>query len=311
MHVYRFASRNPEHRPAVLTIGNFDGVHLGHQALLRRVVAEAHATDSGSAVLTFDPHPQQVLKARTVPLLSTLPLRLRLFEQLGLDAAYIIPFTRELARLSAEQFMAQYLLARFDIRRLVIGYDFAFGRNRAGTAEVLEEMAGRWGFSLEVFPAVAQGEEVVSSTRVREALAAADFGRTRRLLGRPYSVLLPVERGERRGHALGFPTINQPARQPLPIPYGIYASRALVAGHLLDGVSNYGVRPTVNGGDTPVLETYLFGFSGELYDRDVEVMPLHFLRPEERFADLEALREAIAGDCRRARDWLAAHPDAP
>ncbi|MCZ6552169.1 MAG: hypothetical protein O7A67_00070, partial [SAR324 cluster bacterium] len=209
MQVYPFRETDRVTDRTVLTIGNFDGVHLGHQALIRKVVEEAHAGNCASAILTFDPHPQQVLKSRAVPVLTTLPLRLRLFEALGLDAAYIVPFTRELAAKSAEEFLREYLLDHFRVQRMIIGYDFAFGRNRDGTAQALEALSRRHGFDLEIFPAVVLGEDVVSSTRIREALSAADFALAERLLGRAYSVLAEVARGDRRGHELGFPTLNQ------------------------------------------------------------------------------------------------------
>lgn len=303
MQVYPFRETDRVTDRTVLTIGNFDGVHLGHQALIRKVVEEAHSGNCASAILTFDPHPQQVLKSRAVPVLTTLPLRLRLFEALGLDAAYIIPFTRELAAKSAEEFLREYLLDHFRVQRMIIGYDFAFGRNRDGTAQALEALSRRHGFDLEIFPAVVLGEDVVSSTRIREALSAADFALAERLLGRAYSVLAEVERGDRRGHELGFPTLNQPARDPLPIPFGVYASRAVVDGRAYDGVSNYGVRPSIGKRD-PLLETHLFDFSGELYGQMIEVRPLAKLRGERKFPSLENLKAQIAEDCTQARAVL-------
>jgi riboflavin kinase/FMN adenylyltransferase len=254
-------------------------------------------------VVTFDPHPQQVLKAEPTPILSSLALRLREFEALGLDQACIVPFTRELAAQTAEQFMGDYLLRRFSIRRMVIGYDFAFGHNRAGTAGVLERLSGEHGFALEIFPAVELDGDVVSSTRIRRALGTPDFPAAERLLGRPWSVLAEVEPGEKLGRQLGFPTINQPAREPLPIPYGIYAARAVVDGRAYGAASSYGVRPTL-GVTAPLLETHLFDFQGDLYGKPVEVIPLRWLREERKFPDLDALKAQIAEDCRQAREVL-------
>jgi riboflavin kinase/FMN adenylyltransferase len=304
MKVYSFRAVEPVPEATILTVGNFDGVHLGHQALIRRVVAEARAAGSASVVVTFDPHPQQVLKVHVVPLLTTLPLRLRLFEALGVDQACIIPFTPELAAKSAEAFLKEYLLDQFSVRRMVIGYDFAFGRNRAGTAEVLKELSARHGFALEIFPAVVLGEEIVSSTRIRAALAEADFAHAAELLGRPWSWLAPVERGQRLGRELGYPTLNQSAREPLPIPFGIYASRAIAGGRGYGGASSYGIRPTL-GTREPVLETHLFDFEGDLYGSLVEVIPLRRLREERRFPSLDSLKAQIAEDCRQAREVLA------
>jgi riboflavin kinase/FMN adenylyltransferase len=288
----------------VLTIGNFDGVHLGHQALIRRTVEDARAQGAEAVVVTFDPHPQQVLKAQPVPLLTTLPLRLRLFEELGADAACVIPFTAELAALSAEAFLRERLLGAFRVSRLVIGYDFAFGHNREGTVEVLRSAGGRYGFTLDIVPAVMLDGEAVSSTRIRASLASADFAAAARLLGRPWSHLAPVERGEQLGRELGFPTLNQPAREPLPIPFGIYASRAVLDGRSYDAASSFGVRPTLDQHE-PILETHLFDFAGDLYGKLVEVIPVKLLRPELKFPDLAALKAQIAEDCRQAREVLA------
>lgn len=308
MNIHRFRNSNPgetTRETTVLTIGNFDGVHLGHQALIRKVVKEARATGSTSAVVTFDPHPQQVLKHEPTPILSSLPLRLRIFESLELDQACIVPFTPELAAKSAEQFLAEYLLEQFAIRRLVIGYDFAFGHNREGTADVLEAVSARHGYDLEIFPAVVLDGEAVSSTRIRNALAVADFGVAERLLGRPWSVLAEVEAGEKLGRQLGFPTINQPAREPLPIPFGIYAAHAIVEGRSYGAASSYGIRPTL-GKTEPLLETHLFDFEGDLYGKLVEVIPVQRLRDERKFPSLDALKQQIAEDCRKAREVLEA-----
>ena len=288
----------------VLTIGNFDGVHLGHQALIRQVVREARETGLRSDLLTFHPHPQSVLRADPPPMLTTLPLRLRLFEQLGLDAAHIVPFTREFALKSARSFVVEDLLTRFRVRKLIIGYDFHFGRNREGSAELLHQLSSEHGFAFEVFPAVSLGGEKVSSSRIRAALAEADFAAAERLLGRPYSVLETVVHGEQRGRQIGFPTLNLVPGERLPLPYGVYAARVTVQGRGYDAVSNYGLRPTV-GGREPVLETYVFGFDAQVYGELAEVFPLRLLRAERKFPSLAALQAQIAADRDAAQAFLA------
>jgi riboflavin kinase/FMN adenylyltransferase len=290
---------------AVVTIGNFDGVHLGHQALIRRVVEDARVLGAASILLTFHPHPQAVLRAHQVPILTSLRLRLRLFERLGLDEACVIAFTPEFAQIPAERFVEEYLIAPFRLRKLIIGYDFAFGRHREGTAELLMQAAHEHGFGFEVFPAVSVGEETVSSTRIRGFLQAGEFAQAARLLGRPYSVLEPVVRGRQQGRLLGFPTLNQVPEEPLPIPFGVYAVRAQVAEQTLGGVANYGIRPTVEGTTAPILETFLFDFAGDVYDQVVEVLPLKRLREERRFPSLDALKAQIAKDRDAARAYLA------
>lgn len=297
-------------RPAVVTIGNFDGVHLGHQALIGLVVAEAKRMGVASALLTFHPHPQTVIRGEAPPMITTSSMRLRLFEQLGLDAAYFIPFTREFSKITPREFVDSYLSTHFQIRKLMIGYDFHFGRDRVGSAEVLESLSKDHGFDFEVFPEFSQDGRKVSSSDIRAALAALDFAAARAFLGRPFSILETVTQGERRGRALGFPTLNQVAEDPLPIPFGVYASRAIIGkptagknapqAHALAGVSNYGIRPTV-GGTSPVLETHLFDFDQDIYGELVEVIPLRRLREERKFASLEELTRQIGLDCEQAR----------
>jgi riboflavin kinase/FMN adenylyltransferase len=301
--VFNFRNFDPAARHAVVTIGNFDGVHLGHQALIRRVVEEARVLHAAGILLTFDPHPQTVLRQHPVALLSSLPMRLRLFDQLGLDAACIINFTPEFARMSAQAFVDEYLFARFQVRKLIIGYDFAFGHNRAGTAEVLLQLSRTHDFMFEVFPALKVGQDTVGSSVIRALLGGGDFAAAARLLGRAYSVLEPVAAGEQRGRTLGVPTINQAPQAPLPIAGGVYAVHAIVGEQMLGGVSNYGVRPTV-GGQTALLETHLFDFSGDLYGQTVEVIPRVHLRPERKFPSLEALKAQIVLDQEQARHAL-------
>ncbi|MEE8433998.1 MAG: bifunctional riboflavin kinase/FAD synthetase, partial [bacterium] len=296
--------------PAVVTIGNFDGVHLGHQALIGRVVAEAGQMGVASALLTFHPHPQTIIRGEAPPMITPSTMRLRLFEQSGLDAAYFIPFTREFSKITPKEFVNSYLSTHFQIRKLMIGYDFHFGKGRSGSAEVLKRLSKDHGFDFEAFPEVSLDGRKVSSSAIRAALGALDFETARAFLGRPFSILEKVIQGERRGRALGFPTLNQKVEDPLPIPFGVYASRAIVRDNTvgvnavgertLQGISNYGIRPTV-GGTSPVLETHLFDFEQDLYGELVEVIPLHRLREERKFASLEDLTRQIGLDCDQAR----------
>lgn len=304
MDIFHFNDFKPQGLPeAVITIGNFDGVHLGHQALIRHTVAEAKKLGVSSALLTFQPHPQVVLRPDPVPVISSRHLRLRVFESLGLNSAYFIPFTTELAKLEPETFVFDYLLSRFRIRKLIIGFDFHFGRKRAGNAELLGEISRKHGFAFEVFAEIMLKGEKVSSTMVRKALAGGDFKCAERLLGRPFSVLEPVVEGDKRGRTLGFPTLNQLTEGALPLPHGVYASRACLGGAWYQGVSNYGLRPTV-GGEKPVLETHLFDFTGDAYGELVEIVPLKQLRGERTFESLDALKAQIARDSEQARDYL-------
>lgn len=299
---------HPGSGDTVLTIGNFDGVHLGHQALIRRVLKDAEENSARSALITFNPHPQSVLLAHRVPILTNLEQRLTLFEQLGLDTVAVIPFTQQLAQQSAEAFVEQYILANFKVKGVVIGYDFAFGRNREGTAAVMEEFSRSHGFFFDVFPAYDFGEDIVSSTRIRGALNDGDFDLAAKLLDRPYSVLGPVVEGRRQGRELGFPTLNLVPEDPLPLIYGVYAVRAGLGEETLNGVCNYGVKPTV-GAAVPTLEVHLFNFSRQAYGETLEVIPVARLREERKFASLDELRAQIARDSGQARELLAARAE--
>lgn len=297
---------SPGPHPAVVTIGNFDGVHLGHQALIDRVVSEAKRMGVKSALLTFHPHPQTIVRGEAPPMLTTAAMRLRLFEQSGLDAAYFIPFTKAFSRTTPEDFVNDYLSANFQIRKLMIGYDFHFGQGRSGSADVLERLSKDQGFEFETFAEISFEGRKVSSSAIRAALAELDFATARKFLGRPFSILEKVSVGNRKGRTLGFPTLNQVPEDPLPIPFGVYASRAIVGAQTLPGVSNYGIRPTI-GGTSPVLETHLFNFDQDLYGELVEVIPLHQLREERKFDSLAELTRQIGLDCDQAQ---AFHRDA-
>ena len=303
MQIIRFRER-PEQEQTVLTIGNFDGVHLGHQALIRRMLQDAGEHNAQSALITFNPHPQSVLLAHRVPILTNLEQRLKLFEQLGLDTVAVIPFTQQLSQQSAEEFVGQFILERFRVRGMVIGYDFAFGRNREGTAAVMEQFSRTHNFFFDVFPAFDFGGDIVSSTRIRGALDKGDFELAAKLLGRPYSVLGPVVRGLRQGRQLGFPTLNLVPEDPLPLNYGVYAVRVSLGGEKLDGVCNYGVKPTV-GTAVPTMEVHLFDFSREAYGETVEIFPVTRLRDERKFGSLDELKAQIAKDSDQARGLLS------
>jgi riboflavin kinase/FMN adenylyltransferase len=305
LKVFNFRNFDPAALHAVVTIGNFDGVHVGHQALIQRVVEEARVLHAAGVLLTFQPHPQTVLRNTPVAVIGSLPLRLRLFERLGLDMACIIPFSAEFAAKTAREFVDEYLFNQFRVKKLIIGYDFGFGRNREGSAEMLLQVSRQHGFMFEVFPAVALDGQTVSSRLIREILGRCDFAQAARLLGRPYSILEPVATGQQRGRTLGFPTANQVPGDPLPIPFGVYAVQAQVGEARFGGVANYGIRPTV-GAPGPVLETHLFDFAGDLYGQLLEVIPQRKLRDERKFPSLAALKTQIAQDLAEARRVLGA-----
>lgn len=303
---------------AWVTIGAFDGVHRGHQALLRDFVAEARAHNAPAVVVTFYPHPAEVLGNRRNPFyLSTPEEKAALIARLGVDVLVTHPFNREVAQRSARDFMED-LHAHLGLRRLWVGYDFALGRHREGDIPTLRRLGEALGYTLHVVEAYRQDGMVVSSTRIRQALAAGDVALAARLLGRPYAVPGKVTRGDGRGRQLGFPTANLAVWPKRMMPAaGVYACQAEAAGEVYPAVVNLGVRPTFERrAVAPRLEAHLLDFSGDLYG---QTLTLHFiarLRPEQRFPSAEALAAQIARDVAAARealqhsDLMELHPEA-
>jgi riboflavin kinase / FMN adenylyltransferase len=292
---------------AVVTLGNFDGVHLGHQAILREAVARARALGGLAVVLTFEPHPMTVLVPDRAPAaVMSLHDRLGALRALGVDVTVVQRFTRAFAALEPETFVREFLVQRLAVRHVVVGYSVNFGRDRAGSGDLLRVLGGRLGFGIDVVGPVIAGGERVSSTRVREALADGDMRRAGTLLGRPFALRGRVVVGDRRGRTLGFPTANLHLKPGLLLPPdGVYAVTAEVDGHAQAGVLNIGVRPTF-GGRQRTVEVHLLDFSGDLYRRWLVVDVVERLRGETAFAGPEALRAAIAADVARARVVLAA-----
>jgi riboflavin kinase/FMN adenylyltransferase len=300
-------------RRPVVTIGNFDGIHLGHQAILSTVVARARALSAAAVVYTFEPHPRKVLRPGSAPaLLTTLEQKLELIAATGVDAVVLEPFTPEFAKTSPAAFVRVCLHARLAPLEVYVGYDFHFGRDREGSMRLLTELGPRLGFAVTIIPEVEVDDGDVNSTRIRECLADGEPERAARMLGRPYSVRGVVVRGEARGRGLGFPTANLAAEnEMLPAP-GVYAGglRLLdpgdpAAGTLLRAVTNVGRRPTF-GGEALRAEAHALDWSGDLYGRRVEISFAVRLRAERRFESVEALRRQIAADVDEARRRLGA-----
>lgn len=297
----------------VLTIGNFDGVHIGHRAILRTVVERAHALDGAAIVYTFDPHPRKVLQPQTAPrLLATLDQKLEWLAEAGIDHVVIEPFTREFAGTDPERFVRDYLHARFRPLEVYVGYDFHFGKDREGSMRLLSEMGPRLGFAVTIVPEVTIGDEDVNSTRIRALLAEGDVELAARLLGRLYTVRGRVVEGDRRGHALGFPTANLETENEVLPASGVYAARVRrVDAEEGEGVSparpavaNLGHRPTFGGDLRFVIEAHLIDFEGDLYGERLDLGFVKRLREEQRFEGPEALREQIARDVDAARAVL-------
>jgi riboflavin kinase/FMN adenylyltransferase len=292
---------------AVVTVGTFDGVHRGHQAVIAEIVRRAQGRGVESVVVTFDPHPLAVVNPTAAPRLLTLPAeRQRLLAAGGVDRVVTLPFTAELARLSPEAFVRDVLRGQVGMDELVLGHDHAFGRGRSGDVDVVRRIGVADGFRVDVVDAVREDGQPISSTLIRAAVAHGDLALAARWLGRPYSALGEVTRGAGRGRTIGVPTINLPVpdgRKLLP-PDGVYAVWVTVeGGGRVGGMMNQGPRPTFGVAERG-LEVHLFDFAGELYGETVVVEWVHRLRDVQAFASREALVEQLGRDAVAARDCL-------
>jgi riboflavin kinase / FMN adenylyltransferase len=298
-------------RGSVLTIGNFDGVHRGHQALLGQVRALARALDRPTAALLFEPHPRALFQPDKPHFtLTPLPRKLLLLERFGLDIAFVLPFDAAFAALTAQAFVECVLVAGLGVRHVVIGYDFRYGARRTGDPEALRRAGAEHGFGVSVVSQVGEAGEVFSSSAIRAELAQGDVGGAAEVMGHHWRVSGRVLGGAGRGTGLGFPTANLKLPRDVALGHGIYAVRIYMNGARFNGAAYLGTRPTFDDGD-PVLELFLFDFDGNLYGREIEVEFIAFVRPDAKFASIEALKEQMRQDCARAEAILAAAPPTP
>jgi len=289
--------------PIALTIGNFDGVHRGHQAMLLRLCEAAEDLRLTPAVLTFDPHPREFFgRGAAPPRLTRLAQKLEVFRAFGVARTYVARFDAALAQLTADAFIDDVLVRRLDVRWVLVGNDFRFGKGRAGDLGVLRRHATT--FSVEAMHTVLVNGERASSTAVRDALARGELDRAASLLGRHYTISGRVAHGEKRGRTLGFPTANLPLTRRPPVS-GIFAVRVHGLGTApRAGVASVGVRPTITDHGQPILEVYVFDFTESIYGRRVRVEFLHKLRDEEKYDDLDALSAQIRADVAQARAYF-------
>jgi riboflavin kinase/FMN adenylyltransferase len=286
----------------VLTIGNFDGVHRGHLALFEQVKERAKALHGQSAVITFEPHPVQVMKPGTGPrIITPTPQKLELIEKAGIEVLLCLPFTREFAAIGARDFVKVILVDRIGIKELVVGYDYTFGHNREGNISLLREMGDHLGFVVHLVGPVHVNHALVSSTSIRDLVQDGKLDEARVLLGRDYQLQGTVVRGHNRGgRLLGFPTANLQIKDELLPRVGVYAVTVIIDGKTYNGVTNVGYNPTF--GDTPLtVETHILDFSGELLDKTIRINFLKRLRDEKIFRSVEDLSEQISRDIREAK----------
>lgn len=294
-------------RPTVLTLGVFDGLHLGHQLIVQTVVERARAIKAVPTVITFDPHPRAVLHPQSAPpLLQTFDQKVEALGLLGIEQTIVVRFTQEFAQVRAAEFLRDVVRERLQARAVYLGRGFAFGYRREGNIELLKEVSGRLGFHAEEVPEVCLRGQRISSSKIRELLAEGRVNLARRMLGRPYGVEGRVVRGDERGRTLGFPTANlHPQNRVIPRT-GVYVTATLIEGSWRRSVTNIGTRPTF-GRDAlePSIETYVMNWSGDLYGDVVRVRFLQRLRAERKFASIEDLKRQIDLDVERAARYFS------
>jgi riboflavin kinase/FMN adenylyltransferase len=307
MLVYRSLDRitAPLSNP-VVTIGNFDGVHLGHREIFRKLKKVAAEIGGVSVVITFDPHPLKMIPAgKSVTLINTLEEKITLIEASGIDYLIIIPFDAAFAAISAADFVERILVQSIGLKHLIIGYDYAFGRNREGDVSLLKRLGERFSFVVEELQPIAGGSVIYSSSLIRKMITDGAVAEVIGFLGRNFSLAGRVVHGHNRGKSLGFPTANIETDKELIPADGVYAVKVKVADRLYDAACNIGVNPTFTPGSRSI-EVFLFDFAGELYGQDIRVYFFERLRGEERFASPPQLAAAIARDVARCREILAA-----
>lgn len=295
---------HPDFKRGVLALGNFDGVHRGHQAVVRAAIEKAHGQGVPALVLTFEPHPRSVLKPNIPPFrLTPAPVKEKLLRALGVDGIIALPFTPEFSNLSAEEFVQKILIEKLAVSHIVAGFDYVFGYKRGGTMPLLRQWLGPHAVGVtEVTPFRDAQGLVMSSSRTREALQQGDVKTAEHILGRPWSISGIVQHGAKRGSSIGIPTINIALGDYLRPKFGVYAVTARRAkdGAVFQGVANIGNRPTVDG-QTELLEAHLFSFGEMAYGDEFEISLLDFIRPERAFESVEALRAQIFKDMETAK----------
>lgn len=287
----------------VITIGNFDGYHLGHQKLVEQVLSDSKKLNIKGGVLTFDPHPKKVLQSQ-IPFrhIYDQPSKCTILEESGLDACFIIPFTAKFAKMESQVFLEK-LFSFINLKKIIVGYDFNFGKAREGSARLMEQEATKRGIDFLKMPAVKIDGLTVSSTMIRRLLFEGDFEKVGEFLGRPWTISGVVKEGKKLGHTLGFPTINLEPDVLLPLRKGVYTCEVKLGDRTINGVCNVGINPTFEG-TTLKVETHLFDFNEKIYGEQVSVIPEKFLRDETKFDSIDALKMQIRKDVKTAKAFF-------
>ncbi|MCP4749451.1 MAG: bifunctional riboflavin kinase/FAD synthetase, partial [Proteobacteria bacterium] len=288
----------------VITIGNFDGYHLGHQELVRQVLVFKKKLKTKGGILTFEPHPKKVLQSQ-IPfrLIYDNRSKLKFLEQSGLDSCFVVPFTLDFASLSSQEFLEK-LFSFVRLKKIIVGYDFNFGKAREGSASLMKQEAAKRGIDFLQLSPVKVGEITVSSTMIRRLLFEGDFENVTRYLGRPWSINGIVKEGKKLGHTIGFPTLNLEPEILLPLKKGVFACQVELDDRMHNGVCNVGINPTFDGKILKV-EAHIFDYCGDAYHRFVRIFPQKFLREEKKFASVDILKEQIQNDVDATKQFFA------
>jgi riboflavin kinase/FMN adenylyltransferase len=292
--------------PLFLAIGVFDGMHLGHQAVISTSAEHARSVNGTPVVVTFDPHPEKILRPATAPhLLTATQHKIGLIRDLGVGHLLIIAFDKRFAATEPEDFVQQLVKHSKPLREICVGHEWAFGKNRRGNLGLLKKLGAQFDFEVVGIPPVTMNGELVSSTAIRHAVQTGDLRKAAVMLGREYTILGTVVRGDNLGKKIGFPTANLSAHNEQFPPNGVYFAQAILSGVIYPGVVNLGYRPTVSSEKDRVLEIHLFDFDRDIYGRDLEVRFVRYLRPEKKFESVDMLARQIALDVKQARELAA------
>ena len=293
--------------PLFLAIGVFDGMHLGHQAVISTSAEHARSVNGTPVVVTFDPHPEKILRPATAPhLLTATQHKIGLIRDLGVGHLLIIAFDKRFAATEPEDFVQQLVKHSKPLREICVGHEWSFGKNRRGNLGLLKKLGAQFDFEVVGIPPVTMNGELVSSTAIRHAVQTGDLRKAAVMLGREYTILGTVVRGDNLGKKIGFPTANLSAHNEQFPPNGVYFAQAILSGVIYPGVVNLGYRPTVSSEKDRVLEIHLFDFDRDIYGSDIEVRFVRYLRPEKKFESIDMLARQIALDVKQARDLAAA-----
>lgn len=293
---------------SILTLGNFDGLHIGHQELVKMIISRAREVGAVSMVVTFRPHPLKILAPdKCPPLISIYEEKIRLFEKLGIDVLVKIPFTVEFSTMSPEDFVRDILCGKLGASEIFVGYNYRFGKGREGDTRKLRSLGEKYGFTVREINQIAVNGEVISSTQIRSLIKDGDVEHAAKLLGRAYAISGIVVRGDGRGKGLGFPTANIAPKHTLVPSDGVYAVRLVVREGVYDGIANIGMRPTFNK-KTLAIEVNVFNFNEDIYGEDISLSFIKKIRDEKKFKGADALVRQIRSDIEVAREVLASHP---